>query len=335
MASRIFIEPGIHPLKSRLNPNVDYSALSAWREQRSINHFVVSYTASAPPANVKLTIEDAAFLLGTYFSVTYDVNIVVAWSDLSATPNLLGEGGPTILCAHPDTVNKPYVRIPGALYTQLTGSANCPGASSNAHISIVLNSVPSTPWYFGIDGATPANRIDLVTVVMHEIAHGLGMLTGVVDAVGTYPFAPHGLIYDWYIFYANNVTGWPTAFTSPVSNPCVTNPLVLSNGELEFTGTVGNSSVHSFVVYAPVVFAPGSSISHVSPVGGSNLNRLMYPSIGSGQAWHDIGINVWQVMATFGYPMVDSSYLLPYNISDLPGLPMSTSGVDRSCSFIF
>ena len=313
---------------------MDYSALAAHREERGTNHFVVSYSASAPPSNVKFTIEDAAFILGTYFSVSYDVNILVAWSDLSATPNLLGEGGPTIMCAHPDTENMTYVYVTGALYTQLTGAANCPGALSSHHISIVLNSSPLTPWYFGIDGLTPANRIDLVTVVMHEIVHGLGMLTGVDDAVGTYAFAPHGFIYDWYIFYANGVSGWPTEFTSPVSSPCVSNPLVLSNGALEFTGTFGNSSIQSFIVYAPVVFAPGSSISHVSPVGGSNLNRLMYPSIGSGQAWHDIGTNVWQVMATFGYPMVDSSFLLPYNVSDLPGLPMSTNGGAQLESFL-
>ena len=29
-------------------------------------------------------------------------------------------------------------------------------------------------WYFGTDGNTPAGDFDFVTVVMHELAHGLG-----------------------------------------------------------------------------------------------------------------------------------------------------------------
>src|SRR5690606_17958710 len=29
-------------------------------------------------------------------------------------------------------------------------------------------------WYLNTDGATPAGRMDLVTIVLHEIAHGLG-----------------------------------------------------------------------------------------------------------------------------------------------------------------
>src|SRR5690606_5610204 len=39
-------------------------------------------------------------------------------------------------------------------------------------------------WYFGTDGNTPAGKMDLVTIVLHEIAHGLGF-TDTYDVEGS------------------------------------------------------------------------------------------------------------------------------------------------------
>lgn len=47
-------------------------------------------------------------------------------------------------------------------------------------------------WYYGLDNAQPANRIDLLSVVMHEFGHGLGVTVGPTNAsngvrAGGYP----------------------------------------------------------------------------------------------------------------------------------------------------
>jgi hypothetical protein len=331
----LYINHDFQKLKNRLNPNVDYNVLQTYElNQRSSSHFRIFFTGAMPTSTIQNIFAAAAYLLESYFVLSHDVNIVASWSDLSSVPNLLGEGGPTGMCAHPDTVNYPYVLIPASLYVQLTGAHNCPLYDNDYHISVQLNSHPTVAWYFGVDGNTPVDKIDLVTVIMHEIAHGLGFLSGVSGAGGQYPFAPFGLVYDWYIFYSNGIAGWPTSFADPVSNPCISNPLLLSNGELQFKGTVGNASIATFTVYSPTMFSVGSSISHVAPVGGS-LNRLMYPSIGSGQAWHDIGSNVWEAMATMGYSMVDSSTLLPFSAADLPGVSSDSSRLEAFVSLCF
>ena len=33
-------------------------------------------------------------------------------------------------------------------------------------------------WYYGLDGKCPANKYDLVSVILHEMAHGLGFMSG-------------------------------------------------------------------------------------------------------------------------------------------------------------
>ena len=44
--------------------------------------------------------------------------------------------------------------------------------SLEADITLRINS--SVNWYLGTDGNTPRQKYDLVTVVLHEICHGLG-----------------------------------------------------------------------------------------------------------------------------------------------------------------
>ena len=296
-----------------------------------MQHLKIAFAGTPPPAEVQAAFNAAAFLLGTYFNFAYDVNVLAAWVDLSSVPNLLGEGGPSTMCAHPDSAHYPFVLVPAALYRQLTGG-DCVGLTSGVHVELQVNSEPSTPWYFGVEGLPPVNRIDLVTVVMHEIAHGLGFLSGVAGSGAQYPFAPYGFVFDWYVFYTNGIAGWPTSFASPVSDPCISNPLLLSNGALTFTGVVGNASIESFTLYSPTLFAPGSSISHVNPVPGENANRLMYPSIQQGHAWHDIGPDVWEAMASMGYDMVDTSFLLPFNATAVFGLSSDASALE--CFFV-
>lgn len=293
----------------------------------------VGFVGGLPEAAVQNVFIAAAFFLQSYFVLSADVNVAVEWVDLSSVPNLLGEGGPSTMCPHPDSGAYPFVLIPAALYVHLTGADNCPGMSGSIHVHVQLNSQPNVPWYFGVDGQPPVNRIDLVTVVMHELLHGLGFLSGVAGAGAQYPFAPYGYVFDWYVFYSNNVTGWPSTFAGAVSDPCIANPLLLSNGALIFRGVVGNASIESFTLYSPTMFAPGSSVSHVAPVAGSSANRLMQPSIQQGHAWHDIGANVWEAMASMGYDMVDSSYLLPYDGAELAQMEVSVSSEAGSLSW--
>jgi len=59
-------------------------------------------------------------------------------------------------------------------------------------------------WYYGYDGNEGASGIDLLAVLLHEFAHGLGFLTTTDETTGNY-FAGLPSIFDWYL--QDDVTG--------------------------------------------------------------------------------------------------------------------------------
>jgi hypothetical protein len=59
-------------------------------------------------------------------------------------------------------------------------------------------------WYYGLDTNTPSNRINLVTVLLHEFAHGLGFQSFASSSTGAYLL---GISDVFSKFYFDNSTG--------------------------------------------------------------------------------------------------------------------------------
>lgn len=68
---------------------------------------------------------------------------------------------------------------PAAMIPLFTGSDPNPGSAD-----INMNIDTSENWYFGTDGNPAFNQIDLITVILHEVSHGLGYVANLL------PFAP-------------------------------------------------------------------------------------------------------------------------------------------------
>ncbi|NCA25418.1 MAG: fibronectin, partial [Actinobacteria bacterium] len=43
---------------------------------------------------------------------------------------------------------------------------------------LVIEVSSNANWYFGVDGKCPPRSYDLVSVILHEMAHGLGFMSG-------------------------------------------------------------------------------------------------------------------------------------------------------------
>lgn len=124
---------------------------------------------------------------------------------------VLGRGG--AIDIHRDDPSFPFAAtwFPAALANKLAGVDLQP---ANPEIIMILNSAidtscpaSATGWYYGLDGAPPAGTIDVVPLLLHEMAHGLGFQTFVDTVSGsnnggfTDIFARHMFDLDQNLFW--------------------------------------------------------------------------------------------------------------------------------------
>lgn len=150
-------------------------------------------------------------------------------------------------------------------------------ATFNASIDNNDNCLSNTNWYYGLDGNKPANSIELLSVVMHEIGHGLGFLTLVDLATGMKAatrndaymlnLEDHSRGQTWD--QLNNVQRAASA-TDTADLHWIGSNVTSRIGS--YTGGVNNGHIR---MYAPGTVNPGSSVSHFS--NALAPNELMEP----------------------------------------------------------
>jgi len=178
-------------------------------------------------------------------------------------------------------------------------------ADSDGDISLSVNS--SIGWYLGIDGNTPSNKYDLVTVVIHEICHGLGFFDSFNSdgTVGSWGVASLPMIYDTFV---ENFSGTRLTDTLKVVNNSadllsqLTGNQVYFNGPLlkKYSSSV-NYSILRAKLYAPSTWDAGSSISHLDETATLRANSLMTPFIDLGEAIHDPGKYTFSILGDLGW----------------------------------
>lgn len=200
---------------------------------------------------------------------------------------------------------------PAALANQLANSdLNGAGAPE---IVATLNAEYS--WYFGIDGKVPEGQFDFVSVVLHEIGHGLGFsgsanyddgTTVLIDGkpvdectgtagVGCLSTPPR--IYDRFV--EDGLTKLVGGFVNPSSGL----GSALTGGALNFNGPAANGGTqYSPVLYAPGEWDSGSSYVHLDEtVYEKTVDALMTPSIGFREAIHHPGPVMLGIFADQGW----------------------------------
>ena len=164
---------------------------------------------------------------------------------------------------------------------------------SEADIVITINEAVN--WYFGTDAMTPADEFDLVSVILHEICHGLGFLTSakVADNIARFDEKGQLLLLDEFLYNTDHVfireLPWPS-----------------ERLYREFTGDelyCNHASAKVVKMYAPPAFDPVSSICHFdeSEYPAGNENALMTPFFKSGEAIHTPGPALLEVLNMMGW----------------------------------
>ena len=275
------------------------------------------------PANAQAAFSYAASIWASILISAVPITVDACWSNNLST-GVLGHGGAQGFWRNTPNLPLTNTWYPIALVNKYYGADYDPIKND---IYIAYSS--SYNWYYGTNGATPAGQLDLVSVAMHEMAHGLGF-TGFVrvdDGIGTaecngvsgngcwglatgYPS-----IYDRYTqdTGSNNLIN-----TAVYANPSAALGNALKSGAVYFSGANANAANGGSRVrlYAPATWSPGSSYAHLDYNTFANTpNRLMVYAMSSGASIHDPGpVTVgimkdlgWQLSSTVCYPLLASA----------------------------
>ena len=144
-------------------------------------------------------------------------------------------------------------------------------------------------WYFGTDGATPFDKWDFASVVLHELCHGLGFAGSmrVYNGLGYWGWGTaYPAIYD---HFTENVGGGQLITAFP--NNSVALATQLQSGNIYFNGPNANAANGGSrpELYAPNPWRQGSSYSHLGESFNGTPNALMTYAVNNGESAHDPG----------------------------------------------
>lgn len=226
------------------------------------------------------------------------INIEAHWAPLG--PGVLGSAGPASYIADFDGAPKQNVLYPVALAEKIAGE-NLNG--SDPDIVATFNSTNNN-WHYGLAGVDPpAGEYDLMSIVLHEIGHGLGITHGysVDGGLGDIPdfFGNRATAYEVNIITLSG-KNFVTDFTPPSSElkSVMTSALYFASPLVRSVNSNFNATL-----YTPETYSAGSSIAHLDEdtFRAGNINSLMTPFIGSAERILDPGPIVKNILKEMGW----------------------------------
>jgi len=287
------------------------------------SNFEISYTDTMPPLQARTAIEYAIKIWEFLINSDQTINVLVRWKDLGYSSTgvyTLANCGPTTYYNSP-SLPKENVQYPIALAEHLM---NQNLNEDDYEMIININSNDSVSWYFGTDGVPQKDKVDMVSVILHETAHGLGY-NGFFNVSGSYGYKgisgfpvdtnSHSSIYDIYTSF----NSYYPALDFLVSYPNHSTELKtkLTSDNVYFSGDnawIQNGRYRLPKLYTPAGWKAGSSIFHLDEVTfpQGNSNSLMTPQFDQAEVIHspgEVGLAIlkdlgWNInrLATFIHP---------------------------------
>jgi hypothetical protein len=263
---------------------------------KGLADITVSYTGFSTEA--KNAVEYAVNILESVLPADVKLNIKASWTKIS-TSGVLGNSSITGFAA-----GWGIDAFDPLAYYPVTVAEKIAGRSLNedweADVELVLNS--NAKWYFGTDGNTPVTKYDLVTVVIHELCHGLGFFDSMnaENLEGSYGLGSMPVIYDKFV---SNLTGSKLTDTTVFAQGSRLLYDALTGSQLYFDGplTVKYLNGGRARLYAPSTWDPGSSVSHLDELRTSAADGLMTPFIDYGEAIHNPGKLTLSILGDVGW----------------------------------
>ena len=247
---------------------------SANLEKKS--NFLINF--NTVPSLARPAVQAAVDIWSENFASTVPINVNVKWGSSSSYGVLASASAKNNFSNFNGAPDK-TLYYASALANALAGRDLDP-TSPEIEISITSNA----PWYYGTDGNCPARSFDLVSVILHEMGHGLGFVSGNYYE----PFSGFGRVdqptpFDAYAQLPDGRRLADMPSPSLEAGKAMTSDLVWS-GE---NAVKANNGIKP-KLYTPSTYEPGSSISHLDEATFSQSvdNAVMTPNLDSGEVFH-------------------------------------------------
>lgn len=214
---------------------------------------------------------------GAVLQSDVEIKVYASFARLSctATGATLGQAGTNWVVENfPNS--QPNMQYPSALGDALAGVDLVPDPDDPADISSRFNGDIGKPdclagsggWYYGLDGRTPAGRINFLNVVMHELGHGLGVQGFINTTTGTF----YQGIPDIYTSTAyDNVEN--KRFTDPAMTNALRSVAMRTPGRTVWDGAQVNAQ-------APQVLDARTVLSVTAPAGAAGSYEVGFAAFG-------------------------------------------------------
>jgi len=241
--------------------------------------FIVKYNNF--PEWTKIQVQAAIDTWAENFDSKVPIYIDATWGR-SSSFSILGSARPGSYFANFSGAPDPSLWYPSALANALAGK-DLDG--DNPEMVITVNSLAN--WYRGGSLGPSKSEYDLQSVILHEMAHGLGFLsTDSYDNFFGYGSIDQPTPYDAYVQTGDGRRLSDLPSPSSELGEALTSKLVWSGAQ----GITANGGVKP-LLYTPKNYEDGSSISHLDEATFSSAGRdaVMSPNLDAGEIFHEPG----------------------------------------------
>jgi len=294
LIAKDYDEPAFVPRRGPISPHSKVQTVT----------FDVTYIGFSNEA--KAAFQEALDIWSGLISSPVPIRVEANWTSLGE--GILGNARAKFVWKGPVGAPDRDAFYSDALADSIRGSDHRPG-----EFDIIANfNSDRDDWYFGTDGNPPFGEFDLVSVVMHEVGHGLGFsgtakvegdsgTWGIDDGSGLVPMA--------FDLFTELGDGTAILNEGALPNPSTAMADALQGGNLFWNGSNGvtaNGGPRPRL-YAPAVWEPGSSYSHLdeSTYPAGHPDSLMTPKLASAEAIHDPGSLVLCLFEDMGWETVE------------------------------
>jgi len=241
--------------------------------------FIVKYNNF--PEWTKAQVQASIDVWAANFESKVPIYIEATWGR-STSFSILGSARPGSYFSNFAGAPDPSLWYPSALANALAGKDL---AGDNPEMIITVNSLAN--WYRGGGSGPSKSEYDLQSVILHEMAHGLGFLsTDSYDEFFGYGSIDQPTVYDAYVQTGDGRR------LSDLPSPSLELGEALTS-KLVWSGKIGNEANGDkpILLYTPKTYEDGSSVSHLDEATFSSAgpDAVMSPNLDAGEVFHEPG----------------------------------------------